>query len=52
MIDKYKFFGKEDDYPIEHLTPSMELVEALSKDGVKQHYYFLKLFPFLSWRHW
>jgi hypothetical protein len=42
MFKKDKPFGKEEEYPAEHLTHVMEIVEVFGKDEVEKHYYLYK----------
>lgn len=49
MIEKAeesKFYGREDEYPFEHMSDLHELSVLFGKDEISQRYYFLKLFPF------
>jgi hypothetical protein len=49
MVEKDKYYGKEEECPVEHMTRVMILTTALGKDEVKQHYNFLEVVSFLSW---
>jgi hypothetical protein len=44
--EKVKFYGRDDDFPFEHITHLHELSVLFGKDESHQSYYFLKLFPF------
>jgi hypothetical protein len=44
--EKVKFYGRDDDFPFEHITQLHELSVLFGKDEIHQRYYFLKLFPF------
>jgi hypothetical protein len=46
MVERDKYYGKEEECPAEHMTRIMSLATALDKDEVKQHYNLLKLFHF------
>jgi hypothetical protein len=46
VLEKDNYYGKEEEYSTEHMARVMSIATALGKDDVKQHYYFLKLFPF------
>jgi hypothetical protein len=46
MLEKDKYDVKEEEYSTEHMACVMSIAIALGKDEVKQHYNFLKLFPF------
>jgi hypothetical protein len=42
----FKFYGKKNEFPLEHMTALHELSALFGKDKIQQRYYFLKLFPF------
>ena len=44
--EKYKFYGREDEFPFEHIAVLHDLSVLFGKDEIHQRYYFLKLFPF------
>jgi hypothetical protein len=46
MLEKDKYYGKEEEYSTELMARVMSIAIAIGKYEVKQHYYFLKLFPF------
>jgi len=46
IVEKNKFYGKEEEFLAKHLTNLMKIAMLLGKDEIHQHYYFLKLFPF------
>jgi hypothetical protein len=46
MVEDNKFYGKDEEFPTEHLGKLVELATVFGKDEIQQHYYFLKLFPF------
>jgi hypothetical protein len=46
MVENKKFYGKEDEYPGEHIVMVHDISNVFGKDEVQKHYYFLKLFPF------
>jgi hypothetical protein len=44
--ESFKFYGKNNEFPLEHMTALHELSALFGKDEIQQRYYFLKLFPF------
>ena len=44
--EKVKFYGRDNEFPLEHITHLHELSVLFGKDEIHQRYYFLKLFPF------
>ena len=46
MIESNKFYGKDEEYPLEHLERVTELADLFGKNEVEKRYYFLKFFPF------
>jgi hypothetical protein len=46
MVEDNKFYGKEEEFPSEHLSKLIDYATLFGKDEIQQHYYFLKLFPF------
>jgi hypothetical protein len=46
LVESSKFYGKEEEFPYEHLTNLNDLACLFGKTEIQQRYYFLKLFPF------
>ena len=46
IIESNKFYGKDEEFPYEHLERLTELADLFGKTEIEKHYYFLKLFPF------
>ena len=46
MIESNKFYGKDEEFPLEHLERLTELADLFGKTEIEKRYYFLKLFPF------
>jgi hypothetical protein len=46
MIEKISFMGENINTPLNTWIILWTFLEPFGKDEVKQHYYFLKLFPF------
>ena len=44
--EKYKFYGRDNEFPFEHIADLHDLSVLFGKDEIHQRYYFLKLFPF------
>jgi hypothetical protein len=44
--ESFKFYGKENEFHLEHITALHELSALFGKDEIQQRYYYLKLFPF------
>jgi hypothetical protein len=44
--ESFKFYGKKNEFSLEHMTALHELSALFGKDEIQQRYYFLKLFPF------
>jgi hypothetical protein len=44
--ESFEFYGKENDFTLEHIAVLHELSALFGKDEIQQCYYFLKLFPF------
>jgi hypothetical protein len=42
----FKFYGKSNEFPLEHMVALHELSALFGKDEIQQCYYFLKLSPF------
>jgi hypothetical protein len=45
-VEASKFYGKDEEYPYDHLMNLDEIACVFGKNKIQQHYYFLKLFPF------
>ena len=45
-VEKSKFYGREDEFPFDHVADLHELSELIWKGEINQRYHFLKLFPF------
>ena len=45
-VEDKKFYGREDEYPGDHIIFVHDIANVVGKDEVQKHYYFLKLFPF------
>ena len=45
-VEKSKFYGREDEFPFDHVADLHELSEAIGIGEINQRYHFLKLFPF------
>ena len=45
-VEKSKFYGREDEFPFDHIADLHDLSVLFGKDEINQRYYFLKLFPF------
>ena len=43
---KYKFYGRDNEFPFEHIDVLHDLSVAFGKDEIHQRYCFLNLFPF------
>jgi hypothetical protein len=41
-----KIYGKDDEYPGEHIAMVHDISNICGHDEAQKHYYFLKLFPF------
>jgi hypothetical protein len=46
MVEASKFYGKEEEFPYEHLTNLNDLSCLFGKTEIQQRYYLLILFPF------
>jgi hypothetical protein len=46
MVEASKFYGKEEEFPYEHLTNLNDLSCLFGKTEIQQRYYFFKLFSF------
>ena len=46
IIESNKFYGKYEEFPVEHLERLTKLADLFGKNEVEKRYYFLKLFPF------
>ena len=44
--EKFKFNGRDNEFPFEHIAVLHDLSVLFGKDEIHQRYYFLKLFPF------
>ena len=44
--EKSKFYGREDEFPFDHIADLHDLSVLFGKDEINQRHYFLKLFPF------
>jgi hypothetical protein len=44
--ENFKFYGKNNEFPFEHIAALHDLSVLFGKDEIQQGYYFLKLFPF------
>jgi hypothetical protein len=44
--ESFKFYGKKNEFPLEHIAALHELSALFGKNEIQQRYYFLKLFPF------
>ena len=45
-VEASKFYGKDEEYPYDHLMNLDEIACVFGRTKIQQHYYFLKLFPF------
>jgi hypothetical protein len=46
LVEKNKFYGKDDEYPGDHIIQVHDIANLYGNNEVQKHYYFLKLFPF------
>ena len=44
--EKFKFYGRDNEFPFEHIAVLHDLSVLFGKNEIHQRYYFLKLFPF------
>ena len=44
--EKFKFYGRDNEFPFDHIMALHDLSVLFGKDEIHQRYYFLKLFPF------
>jgi hypothetical protein len=48
--ESFKFYGKKNEFPLEHMTALHELSSLFGKDDIQQRYYFFEIVPFHSGR--
>ena len=46
MVEDKKFYGKDEEFPFEHIAGLEDIAYLFGKNESQQHYYFQKLFPF------
>ena len=44
--EKFKFYGRDNEFPFEHIVVWHDLSVLFGRDEIHQRYYLLKLFPF------